>query len=257
MNRIKGKTILITGASVGIGAACAKIFASHGANLILLARRREKLEALQAQLVKQYKVSIAVQVLDVRERDATLGFISTLKGKNTIPDILLNNAGLASGKDKLHEGDFADWDKMIDTNVKGLLNVSRAVIPLMVERNSGHVVNIGSIAGHQVYPGGSVYNASKYAVRALNEGMSLDLKGTKVRVSGIDPGSTNTEFSLVRFHGNKEKSEAVYQGFTPLSPEDVADAIYYVVNTPEHVNILNMVILPTAQRNVYNLHREK
>jgi len=254
-NRIAGKTILITGASSGIGCACAEAFADRNANLVLAARRIERLEELRETL-SQKKISVRVSRLDVRDRGDVLRFAAELKQTGTIPDILINNAGLSAGLDKLHEGDFEDWDRMIDTNVKGLLNVSRAVIPMMVERNSGHIVNIGSMAGHQVYPGGNVYNATKFAVRALTEGMSIDLLGTKVRVSCVSPGAVHTEFSEVRFHGDRERAEKVYQGFEPLTAADVADAVLYVVNTPEHVNILELLMLPTAQRNVYCWHKE-
>jgi serine 3-dehydrogenase len=172
-----------------------------------------------------------------------------------VPDVLLNNAGLASGLAKLQEGDFDDWDRMIDTNIKGVLNVTRAVLPRMVDRRTGHVVNIGSTAGHQVYPGGNVYNATKFAVRALNEGMNLDVAGTAIRVSSVDPGFVDTEFSEVRFHGDRARARAVYEGFRPLSADDVADAISYVVNLPAHVNVLDLILTPTAQRNIYVVDR--
>ena len=174
-----------------------------------------------------------------------------------MPDVLVNNAGLASGLSKLQEGDPDDWDRMIDTNLKGLLNVSRAILPRMVTERRGHVVNLGSTAGHQTYPMGNVYNATKYGVRALTEGMNLDVAGTPIRVSAVDPGFVETEFSEVRFHGDKERAAAVYQGFKPLTADDVADAIAYIVNLPEHVNILDLVIMPTAQRNVYVVDRSQ
>jgi len=169
---------------------------------------------------------------------------------------LVNNAGLASGLDTIFEGDFEDWDRMIDTNVKGLLNVTRAILPSMVQRDSGHVINIGSVAGRITYPKGNVYNATKFAVRALNEAMNIDLVGTRIRMSTVDPGAANTEFSDVRFHGDEEKAQAVYNGFEPLTAVDVADAVMYIAGTPEHVNITELVIMPTAQRNPYILHRE-
>jgi NADP-dependent 3-hydroxy acid dehydrogenase YdfG len=156
---------------------------------------------------------------------------------------------------KIHEGDFEDWDRMIDTNIKGLLNVTRAVLPMMVERNRGHVVNIGSVAGRMAYPKGNVYNASKFAVRALNDAMNIDLFGTNIRVSTVDPGAAETEFSEVRLHGDKERAKAVYDGFEPLTAVDVADAVRYVVNAPDHVSITDLVIMPTAQRNPYLIHR--
>ncbi|MEJ2722810.1 MAG: SDR family NAD(P)-dependent oxidoreductase, partial [bacterium] len=170
---------------------------------------------------------------------------------------LVNNAGLASGLSKFYEGDFEDWDKMIDTNINGLLNVSRCVAPLMVERDRGHIINIGSIAGHIVYPGGNVYNATKFAVHALNQAMAIDLAGTRIRVSSVDPGAVETEFSIVRFHGDDEKAKSVYEGYQPLTGGDVAEAVYFVSNAPDHVNVLNLVIMPTAQRSPYVLHREE
>jgi len=256
MDVIIGKTALVTGASSGIGRACAEMLASEGARLVLVARRLERLEELRAKIGAVNGHEALIRHLDVRDRDDVLKFSGELKGLGISPDILINNAGLSSGLDKLHEGDFEDWDKMIDTNVKGLLNVSRAMIPLMVERGSGHIVNIGSVAGHQVYPGGNVYNATKFAVRALTEGMSIDLLGTRVRVSCVSPGAVQTEFSEVRFHGDLARAEKVYKGYKPLAAEDIAEAIRYVLKTPEHVNILELVILPTAQRNVYCWDRE-
>ncbi len=180
----------------------------------------------------------------------------TWRPKGIVPDVLLNNAGKALGLHLLHEGLVEDWEEMIDTNVKGLLYMSRSILPAMVRRNSGHVVNIGSIAGHQVYQKGAVYNASKYAVKALNEGMALDLLGTRVKITSIDPGLVQTEFSQVRFHGDAERAETVYEGYQPLSGEDIADIIIFVVNTPEHVNILDLIVLPTAQRSAHAVHKE-
>jgi serine 3-dehydrogenase len=256
MTDIKGKTVLVTGASAGIGEATARAFAALGANLVLCARRVERLVDLKAQMEGAHPVTVRVQALDVRDRDAVERFVSGLETDGVVPDVLVNNAGKAVGLDLLHEGLVEDWEEMIDTNVKGLLYLSRAIIPLMVERDSGHVVNIGSIAGHQVYQKGAVYNASKYAVRALNEGMSLDLLGTRVKVSSIDPGLVETEFSVVRFHGDEQKAEGVYQGYQPLRPEDIADIITFVVTRPEHVNILDLVVLPTAQRSAHMVHKE-
>jgi 3-hydroxy acid dehydrogenase/malonic semialdehyde reductase len=255
MNRIKDKLVLITGASSGFGEACARRFAADGARLMLWARRRERLERLQVELSQQHGVDVKIERVDVRDRDTVLALGDELAAANHTPDILVNNAGLASGLDTIQEGDFDDWDRMIDTNVKGLLNVTRAVLPLMVKRDSGHVVNIGSIAGRVVYPKGNVYNASKFAVRALNEAMNIDLIDTNIRVSTIDPGAAETEFSAVRFHGDEERAQTVYDGFEPLSAADVADAVLYVVNAPEHVNVTELVIMPTAQRNPYLLRR--
>jgi NADP-dependent 3-hydroxy acid dehydrogenase YdfG len=174
-----------------------------------------------------------------------------LASRDITPDILVNNAGLASGKDKIYEGLISDWEKMIDTNIKGLLYITRSVLPMMVEKNEGHVINIGSTAGHIVYPEGNVYNASKFAVKALNEAINLDLVGTNIRCCSIDPGAAETEFSLVRFHGDEAKAAKVSEGYEPLKAEDIADIIYFVVTTPQHVNITNLVVYPTAQRSVY------
>lgn len=255
MNRIQGKLVLVTGATSGIGQSCAERFAAEGAHLILCARRQDRLESLRDRLTSQHGVNVEIRRLDVRDRADVLAFAEELATAGRIPDVLINNAGLASGLGKLHEGDFEDWDRMLDTNVKGLLNVSRAILPHMVARNSGHVVNVSSIAAYQVYPGGNVYNASKFAVRALTEGMQVDLTGTRVRVSSISPGMVETEFSEVRFHGDRERAAAVYQGLKPLSGEDVADAVHYMVNAPEHVNILDLVIFPTAQRSARDVTR--
>ncbi|MFS8636867.1 MAG: SDR family NAD(P)-dependent oxidoreductase [Gemmatimonadota bacterium] len=257
MNRIQGKVVVITGASAGIGAACARAFARHGAELILLARREDRLNQVADEIEQEHGKRPRTFVLDVRDRDGVVAFGEQLEADGVVPDVLLNNAGLSRGLAKLHEGSFEDWDEMIDTNIKGLLNVTRAILPMMVRRDRGHVVNIGSTAGHLVYPGGNVYNATKFAVRALNEAMNLDLLGTRIRVSSIDPGMVETEFSLVRFRGDKERAAAVYRGFQPLTAEDVADAVLYVVNAPEHVNVLDMVILPTAQRNFYLVDRRE
>jgi 3-hydroxy acid dehydrogenase / malonic semialdehyde reductase len=255
MNRVKGKLALITGASSGIGLACARRLAAEGANLALWARREDRLTALAQELSRAHRVTVATAAVDVRERAAVEQAVAAQVAA-AVPDILLNNAGLAAGLDKLQEGDPDDWDRMIDTNVKGLLYVTRALVAHMVARGRGHIVNIGSTAGHQVYPMGNVYNATKFGVRALTEGLNLDLAGTPLRVSSVDPGHVETEFAEVRFHGDRAKAKAVYKGFQPLAPEDVADAIAYVLNLPEHVNILDLVILPTAQRNVYVIHRD-
>jgi len=254
---VAGKLIFITGASSGIGAACARRFAAQGARLVLWARRRDRLERLAAELRAAHHVPVTLAQVDVRDRAGVQREGEALVRGDGAPDVLLNNAGLASGLSKLQEGDFEDWDKMIDTNIKGVLNVTRTILPHMVARRTGHVVNIGSTAGHMVYPGGNVYNATKFAMRALNEAMNLDVAGTAIRVSSVDPGFVETEFSEVRFHGDVERAKAVYQGFKPLSADDVADAISYVVNLPAHVNILDLVLMPTAQRNIYVVDREE
>ncbi|OLC68192.1 MAG: NAD(P)-dependent oxidoreductase [Gemmatimonadetes bacterium 13_1_40CM_4_69_8] len=255
MSRIAGRLALVTGASSGIGTACARRFAAEGAHLALWARRGERLSALAAQLAGAHGVTARSAVVDVRDRAAVNRAATALVDARAVPDILVNSAGLASGLSKVQEGDPEDWDRMIDTNVKGLLNVTRAILPHMIARGSGHVVNLGSTAGHMTYPMGNVYNATKFAVRALTEGMNLDVAGTPIRVSSVDPGFVETEFSEVRFHGDRARAKGVYQGFRPLSAEDVADVIAYVVNLPEHVNILDCIVVPTAQRNIYVVDR--
>ncbi len=257
MNRIQGRRILITGASAGIGEACARLLAEDGADLVLWARRLERLQALAEELRREREVEVRIARVDVRDRAAVEEEVARLLADAAVPDVLINNAGLASGLAHVQDGDPDDWDRMIDTNVRGLLHVSRALLPEMIRLGRGHVVNIGSTAGHMVYPKGNVYNATKYAVRALTEGMNVDLAGTPIKVSSVDPGFVHTEFSLVRFHGDRERADAVYQGFRPLAPADVAEAVRFVINSPEHVNVFGLVLLPTAQRNVYVLDREE
>jgi serine 3-dehydrogenase len=256
MNRINGKTVLVTGASAGIGEATARAFASFGADLVLCARREDRLNQLKKDLESQHGITIHTKALDVRNRKAVQTFATELIAQDLVPDVLVNNAGKALGLHLLHEGLLEDWEEMMETNVMGLLYMTRAILPAMVERNSGHIVNIGSVAGHQVYQKGAVYNASKFAVKALNEGMALDLLGTGIRVSSIDPGAVETEFSQVRFHGDQDRAKTVYDGFKPLTGEDIADIITFVVNTPEHVNILDLIVLPTAQRSAHMTHKE-
>jgi serine 3-dehydrogenase len=256
MKQLLGQLILVTGASAGIGEACARRLASDGADLVLWARRLDRLEVLATELRERDAVGVEARQVDVRDRDAVAREAASLADRDRVPDVLLNNAGLASGFDPIQEGDYDDWDRMLDTNVKGLLNVTREVLPHMIARGTGHVVNIGSTAGHQVYPKGNVYNASKFAVKALTEGINLDVAGTGIRVSSVDPGFVHTEFSNVRFHGDDERAEAVYRGFDPLTAGDVADCVHFVVTRPAHVNVFDMILLPTAQRNVYVLQRE-
>ncbi|MFN8299055.1 MAG: SDR family NAD(P)-dependent oxidoreductase [Chitinophagales bacterium] len=251
MNSIRGKWALITGATSGFGKAIADKFAQNGCNLIITGRRGERLEASEHVLQEKYGVQVLSYCFDVRSLNDCIEMANDLNSREIVPDMLVNNAGLASGKDKIYEGLIGDWEKMIDTNIKGLLYITRSILPKMVERNEGHVINIGSTAGHLVYPEGNVYNATKFAVKALNEAINLDLVGTAIRCCSIDPGAAETEFSQVRFHGDTEKARKVYQGYEPLHAQDIANAVYYVVTTPPHVNITNMVIYPTAQRNVY------
>ncbi|PHM10316.1 SDR family oxidoreductase [Nostoc sp. 'Peltigera malacea cyanobiont' DB3992] len=255
MISLKNQIILITGASSGIGTACAKIFAGAGAKLILAARRLERLQQLADTLRKDFSTEIHLLQLDVRDRNAVESAIATLPSAWSEIDILINNAGLSRGLDKLHEGSFQDWEDMIDTNVKGLLYVSRYVVPGMVSRDRGHVVNLGSIAGHQTYPGGNVYCATKAAVRAISEGLKQDLLGTRVRVTSVDPGMVETEFSEVRFHGNTERANKVYQGVTPLTADDVADVIFFCVTRSPHVNINEVVLMPVDQASATLVNR--
>ncbi len=237
------KIALVTGASAGIGMAIARKLAEADYNLILAARRKARLE----QLANDLKVKTHLIELDVRNRSAVEKAIAGLPNEWKAIDLLVNNAGLSRGLDRLQEGNPDGWDEMIDTNVKGLLYVSRAVLPGMVERGKGHVINIGSIAGHEVYPRGNVYCATKHAVDAITKGMLLDLVESPVRVSTIDPGLVETEFSQVRFYGDTARAETVYQGYQPLRGEDIAEAVAWVAAQPQHVTIAQMVVLPTAQ----------
>lgn len=247
MYSLKEKIVFITGASAGIGRACAQAFAAHGARLLLAARRVERLEKLAADLKAAFDTESHVFALDVRDRKAVEKVLAALPAAWKDIEVLVNNAGLSRGLDKLQEGKPADWEEMIDTNVKGLLYVSRAVLPGMIARGRGHVINIGSIAGREVYPAGNVYCATKFAVGALTKGMRLDLNGTGVRVSTVDPGLTETEFSVVRFHGDAERAGKTYQGYKPLDPEDIADAVVYCATRPLHVDVAEMLVLPTDQ----------
>lgn len=251
------RRVLITGASSGIGAACARRFAAEGAELILWARREDKLAQMADSLEAAHGRNVHVRTIDVRDRGDVFDAVAALTEAGAAPDILINNAGLASGFDLLQEGDPDDWERMIDTNIKGLLYVTRAVLPGMIERGRGHIINIGSLAGHMTYPRGNVYAATKYAVRALTEGINLDVLGTPVRVSSVDPGLVETEFSIVRFHGDENRAKQVYEGFRPLNGDDIADCVFYVASAPEYMNVLDIVVVPTAQRNVYTLGRSQ
>ena len=253
MQTIKGKRALVSGATSGIGEACARRLAEAGTDLVLHGRNPEKLEALKASLSSS-GVVIETAVFDVRERRAVEAVLSELLARLEI-DILVNNAGLALGLSPLDEGDADHWEEMIDANLKGLLYVSRAVIPQMRRRNRGHILNIGSIAGKMTYPGGNVYCATKASVHALSEAMNIDLQGTAVRVGNIAPGAVETNFSTTRFSGDRAKADAVYEGYEPLHAEDIADLALYILQTPPHVNIQDVLIMPTAQRNPYVLSR--
>lgn len=256
MYSLKDKIVFVTGASSGIGMSCARAFAGLGARILICARRADRLKKLAAELKKESGAPVHALGLDVRNQPGVEKALAALPEEWREIEVLVNNAGLSRGLDKLHQGLVSDWEEMIDTNVKGLLFVSRAVIPGMVERGSGQVINIGSIAGYQVYPGGSVYCATKFAVRALTKGLRLDLNGTPVRVSEVAPGMVETEFSLVRFHGDTERASQVYQGLTPLSPDDIADAVVWCATRPAHVNVSEMIVMPTAQASPTMVHRK-
>ncbi|MDO8549898.1 MAG: SDR family NAD(P)-dependent oxidoreductase [Ignavibacteria bacterium] len=256
MNTLSNKIVFITGASAGIGKACAEAFAKEGANLILTARRVSILKKLSQSFTKKYKIKVFTAKLDVRDKEEVKIIISSLPKEWKKIDILINNAGLARGFNNIDEGSTEDWDEMIDTNVKGLLYISREILPLMVKRKRGHIINIGSIAGHAVYPKGNVYNASKFAVNALTKAMRLDLYEKDIRISTVDPGMVETEFSLVRFRGNKERAKKVYEGLKPLTPEDIADAVLYCATRPRHVNIDEIIIMPSIQASPMHIKRK-
>ncbi|SMO65170.1 NADP-dependent 3-hydroxy acid dehydrogenase YdfG [Solitalea koreensis] len=240
---------MITGATSGIGEACATIFAQNNCNLIITGRRADRLQKLSAQLTTNYGIKVLPLVFDIRNYDEVKIAIGSLEGEWKNIDILINNAGLSLGLDPIDKGSIDDWNTMIDTNVKGLLYISRLVSPLMVERKQGHIINLGSIAGKETYANGNVYCASKHAVDALNKAMRIDLLPYNIRVTAIHPGAVETEFSIVRFKGDEEKAKNVYKGFEALSANDIADTIYYCAALPSHVNINELTIMPTAQAN--------
>jgi len=257
MQDLKEKIIFISGASSGIGEACAIEFAKQKSNLILCARRKDRLEQLSAELTNKQGIKILTVELDVRDKNEVENQINNLPEEWKNIDILVNNAGLSRGLDLLHEGSIQDWEEMIDTNVKGLLYISRAIIPIMLDNNKGDIINIGSIAGHEVYPKGNVYCATKHAVDAITKGIRLDLLGTPLRVCTVDPGMVETEFSKVRFRGDYERAKIVYQNFTPLSPADIADCVIYAATRPQHVQIAGMIVFPTDQRSATNLFKQE
>ena len=244
MESLKNRIVFITGASSGIGAACARAFAAAGCRLILCARRMDRLKKASGRLT----VPLYLAELDVRDQPAVVDMLRSLPEEWQAIDILVNNAGLARGLAGLPDGDLQDWEEMIDTNIKGLLYVSKEVVAGMIARKSGHVINIGSIAGHEVYPGGNVYCATKHAVDAITKGLRMDLLGAPIRISTVDPGLVETEFSMVRFHGDRERAAKVYEGMQPLTGDDIADAVVYCASRPPHVQIAELIILPTAQR---------
>lgn len=253
---LKNKKILVTGASSGIGKSCAELFASEGASLLLTARRLNRLKSMEKDLIQKGAKDVLSIHLDVRVYEDVVKFYENLPNEWKTIDILVNNAGLSRGLDKIQEGKIQDWEEMIDTNIKGLLYVTRVFLPKMIENGKGDIVNIGSIAGYEVYPAGNVYCATKHAVRALTQGMRIDTLGTNIRVTSIDPGLVETEFAEVRFRGDKERAKKTYQGLTPLHPDDVAQAVLFAVTRPPHVTINSMIIMPTHQAGVANLYRK-
>lgn len=251
-NRLHKKNVLITGATSGIGRATTIQFAEQGANLIITGRRKSRLEELSNRLTDQHGIDIQTANFDVRDRNACVRFI---QGLSTEVDILVNNAGLASGVDPVDQASFEDWDAMIDTNIKGLLTMTRLVSERMKKRNSGHIINVGSIAGHEAYPGGVVYAATKHAVHAITKTTKMDLHNTNIRVSSVSPGLVETEFSNVRYHGDDQKADEVYTGITPLTGDDIAEIILFIANRPPHVNIMDTIVFPVSQSSATMVHR--
>ncbi|MFP8488428.1 SDR family NAD(P)-dependent oxidoreductase [Gracilimonas sp. Q87] len=254
MNRLQGKTAIITGASAGIGKSTAKLMAETGVDLYITGRREEKLQQLKRDLESEYGVTVTTAAFDVQNSEACSKFIGSI---NEPVDILVNNAGMAKGTDPVYSASFEDWNTMIDTNIKGLLYLSRLISAKMKERNYGHIINVGSIAGHESYPGGVVYTATKHAVKAITEATKKDLHGTKVRVSMVSPGLVETEFSEVRFSGDKEKADQVYKGMQPLMALDIAEIILFTANRPEHVNIMDTIVFPVDQSSSTMVHRDE
>lgn len=250
------KVAIVTGATSGIGEAIAYALAKNGFDLIITGRREDKLNKVASKIIKDYNTDVIQLNLDVRIWEDVQNTISNLTNKWKEIDLLVNNAGLAVGLESIEDGIIEDWERMIDTNIKGLLYMTRAVAPLMIERKKGHIINIGSIAGKSVYPNGNVYCATKHSVDALSRAMTYDLNKHSIKVSQVSPGAVETEFSIVRFKGDVEKASNVYKGFKPLSAKDVADSVMFIVNAPEHVNISDLVIMPSAQASATQIRRE-
>lgn len=249
------KIVFITGATAGFGEACAQTFATNGYALILNGRRVERLQTLQKKLEEQYGTKSCLLPFDVQDQNAVFNSITTLPEEWQAIDVLINNAGLALGRDHFQDALLDDWNQMIDTNVKGLLYVSKAVLPFMISHKKGHIINVGSIAGKEVYEKGNVYCASKHAVDAISKAMRIDLLQHGIKVTAIHPGAAETEFSIVRFKGNEETAKSVYQGYQPLTAQDVADIIYYTTTLPAHVCINDLVVTPTQQANSYHFNK--
>ncbi len=250
------KIALITGATSGIGEGCARRFARGGYDLILTGRNTGKLEILKKELEKQDGIHVLALAFDIRNREAAKKAVDYIPDNMKAIDVLINNAGLARGLEPEYEGDFDDWDQMIDTNIKGLLTMTRLIVPGMIERNHGHIINIGSVAGDAAYAGGNVYCATKAAVKAISDGLRIDVAHTKVRVTNVKPGLVETHFSNVRFHGDDARADKVYEGITPLNGDDIADVAFYSASAPEHVQIAEVLVLATHQANGTVIHRE-
>lgn len=249
-------TILITGATSGIGKASAELFASNGWNLILTGRREERLLQLKEDLTLKHGIKILTLAFDIRNHNSVKNIIENLSEEWKDIDVLLNNAGLALGKESFENYNMEEWETMIDTNIKGLIYITRSVLKYMIPQKKGHIINISSTAGKETYAGGNVYSATKFAVEALTKSLRLDLLDKNIRVSSVAPGMVNTEFSTVRFNGDREKADKVYEGFQPLMPEDVADVIYFVATRPSHVNIGDILITCTAQANSTTVYKK-
>ena len=256
MELLKGKIAFITGASAGIGKATAVKFAEEGADLIISARRIEKINEFADELQKNFNVKVYAVKLDVRNKDEVKSVVASLPEEWKEIDILVNNAGLSRGVNQLHEEDYEGIDEMIDTNVKGALNIIREVVPLMVKREKGHIINLGSTAGHEAYSGGGVYCATKHAINAITKSLRLDLLGKNIKVSSVDPGMVETDFSRVRFYGDEERAKKVYQGITPLYADDIAETILYMATRSANVNLAQVIMMPVNQGNAYFFHRE-
>ncbi|MBR2451399.1 MAG: SDR family oxidoreductase [Paludibacteraceae bacterium] len=250
------KIVFITGASSGIGAACARKFAKEGYTLLLNARSKDKLQALKTELENAYSTDILLLPFDVRDREAAAKALATLPDSHQTIDVLVNNAGLALGMDKEYEGTEENYDTMIDTNITALLMITRLVVPGMIARGRGHIINIGSVAGDAAYPGGSVYCATKAAVKVLSDGLRMDLVDTPLRVTNVKPGLVETNFSVTRFAGDKERADKVYQGIKPLTGEDIAEVVYFAASAPEHVQIAEVLVLATHQASGSLVHRQ-
>jgi 3-hydroxy acid dehydrogenase / malonic semialdehyde reductase len=248
--------VLVTGATSGIGKSTAQLFAKNGYDIIISGRRKERLESVSKELQATYKVKVLTLCFDVRNFSEVENAIKSIPAEFNNIDILVNNAGLAAGLSAIQSGDLSHWERMIDTNIKGLLYMTREVCKGMIERKKGHIVNIGSIAGKEVYANGNVYCATKHAVDALNKGMRIDLLPHHIKVTAVNPGMVETEFSIVRFDGDEEKAKSVYNGMQPLKPEDIAETIYWVATRPAHVNINDVIIMPSVQASATNVIRD-